>query len=370
MENVTRNIAVIGLGLIGGSLSLNIRETQENVHMIGYDINKDQLHLAKSLGVIDEEASSIECACEKADIIIIAVPVTHAVALCEKLASLKLKKGVIITDVGSTKTKIVETANIFAHQDVHFIGGHPMAGSHKSGVAAAKVHLFENAYYILTPSEHTPEEKVSELKQLLQGTKAQLIEMTPSEHDRVAGVISHFPHIIAASLVHQAKKYKKQNGLTSKLAAGGFRDITRIASSSPVMWRDILIHNQQSMLELFDEWALEMEEIKEMVRSLDAEGIFNYFEEAKNFRDGLPVKEKGAIPSFYDLYVDVPDYPGIISEVTGYLAEERISITNLRILETREDIYGVLRLSLQKEEDREKARICLESHGYGTFIPS
>jgi len=108
--------------------------------------------------------------------------------------------------------------------------------------------------------------------------------------------------------------------------------------------------------------------VRDLVEEKKAESIFAYFEQAKQFRDQLPVRQKGAIPSFYDLYVDVPDYPGIISEVTGHLAEEEISITNIRILETREDIYGVLRLSFQTDDDRKKARVCLQKHSYATFI--
>jgi prephenate dehydrogenase len=119
---------------------------------------------------------------------------------------------------------------------------------------------------------------------------------------------------------------------------------------------------------MFDHWLEEMNDVRNMIERKDANDIYTYFSQAKQFRDQLPVRTKGAIPSFYDLYVDVPDYPGIISEVTGYLAEDEISITNIRILETREDIYGVLRLSFQTEEDRKRARACLHQHQYQTFI--
>jgi prephenate dehydrogenase len=135
------------------------------------------------------------------------------------------------------------------------------------------------------------------------------------------------------------------------------------------MWRDIFIHNKEELLQLFDRWLEEMEKIRAYVAAGDSEQIYRYFQEAKQFRDGLPVRTKGAIPSFYDLYVDVPDYPGVISEITGYLAKERISITNIRIIETREDIYGVLRLSFQTEEDRQRAKRCIETHtNYETHV--
>lgn len=237
-----------------------------------------------------------------------------------------------------------------------------MAGSHKSGVAAARELLFENAFYLLTPPNYVPVEKVNVLKEWLKGTNAKFITISPEEHDYLTGVISHFPHVIAASLVHQAEKTSQEQKLVSRLAAGGFRDITRIASSSPAMWRDILLHNKDVMLQLLNEWQQEMEEVTSMIQDGDSEKIYHFFSQAKQFRDELPQKEKGAIPSFYDLFVEVPDYPGVISEVTGYLAKEEISITNIQIRETREDIIGVLVISFQTEDDRTRAIKCLEHY--------
>ncbi|NNU83967.1 prephenate dehydrogenase [Geobacillus sp. BMUD] len=356
------NVFIVGLGLIGGSIALAIKKAHPEAVIIGYDVNERQLGLARSLKVIDEAARSLAEAYERADLIVLAAPVMQTEALLSSMPLERLKPGVIVTDVGSTKRRIVERARRLLECGVAFIGGHPMAGSHKSGVAAARAHLFENAFYILTPTDDVPSQQVEALKQWLAGTKAQFVILTPEEHDRITGVISHFPHLIAASLVHQAREYECENALVSRLAAGGFRDITRIASSNPEMWRDILIHNKREMLALFDRWMAEMEKLRSFVEEENSPAIYHYFLEAKQFRDGLPTRTKGAIPSFYDLYVDVPDYPGVISEVTGYLAEENISITNIRIIETREEIYGVLRLSFQSEDDRARAKACLAKH--------
>ncbi|GAE34566.1 prephenate dehydrogenase [Halalkalibacter akibai JCM 9157] len=134
------------------------------------------------------------------------------------------------------------------------------------------------------------------------------------------------------------------------------------------MWRDILLHNKESLLQLLDSWTTEMGYVKTLIEAEHAEQIFTYFQDAKAFRDGLPVRKKGAIPSFYDLFVDVPDHPGVISDVTGILAQHQISLTNIRILETREDIMGVLRLSFRSEEDRERAQIHLRQEMYETYI--
>jgi prephenate dehydrogenase len=367
MWMLSKKVFVIGLGLIGGSIALAIKKKHE-VYIAGFDVHDDQVKMAVSLQVIDERVHTLEAGAKDADLIVISAPVQQTEKIMRSLLQCELKQSVIITDVGSTKKEIVEKAAIFNEEQVTFIGGHPMAGSHKSGVSAAKAHLFENAFYILTPQKNTPAEKIDELKGWLEGTKANFIEMSPDEHDQIAGAISHFPHIIAASLVHQVADLEKENSIVSNLAAGGFRDITRIASGSPVMWRDILLHNKKSLLHILEKWEDEMTEVREMIENVDSEAIYQYFEEAKTFRDRLPQRKRGAIPSFYDLYVDVPDYPGIISEVTGILAKAEISITNIRIIEAREDIYGVLRLSFQNEKDRQDARECLEANNYETYL--
>jgi prephenate dehydrogenase len=362
-----RTVFIVGLGLIGGSIALSIRR-EHDVHIRGFDISEEQLKIAMSLKVIDEATPSIEEGIKEADLIIFATPVIKTEQLIQDISLFELKPGAIITDVGSTKRRIVEQAVCLKEKGVTFIGGHPMAGSHKSGVEAARAHLFENAFYILTPAAGTDIRAIIQLQNWLKGTKATFIELSPDQHDRLAGAISHFPHIIAASLVHQIARIEGEDPLVSRLAAGGFRDITRIASASPTMWRDILLHNKESLLQLLNSWTTEMDHVKALMEAENAEAIYTYFEDAKAFRDGLPVRKKGAIPAFYDLFVDVPDHPGVISDVTGILAHHQISLTNIRILETREDIMGVLRLSFRSEEDRERAQIHLHQEMYDTYI--
>ncbi|PLS02131.1 prephenate dehydrogenase [Neobacillus cucumis] len=362
-------VFVIGLGLIGGSLALCIKKEHPDSKIVGFDINYEQARLAKMLGVIDEIAHSIQDGAIEADLIIIAAPVTETKEIIQLLAELPLNPEVIVTDTGSTKRKIVESSLSLEKRGITFIGGHPMAGSHKSGVSAAKEILFENAFYLLTPVDYVDSAKVAALKEWLIGTHAKFLTISPETHDYLTGIVSHFPHIIAASIVRQTERLSESESLIPRLAAGGFRDITRIASSSPKMWKDILIHNREILIELLNQWLQEMNEVKALLEQENSSAIFNYFDQAKQFRDGLPQKEKGAIPSFYDLYVDVPDYPGVISEITGYLAKEKISITNIRILETREDINGVLVISFQTEEDRQRAESCIGSYSsYATSV--
>ncbi|KMK76429.1 prephenate dehydrogenase [Alkalihalobacillus pseudalcaliphilus] len=360
-------VFIIGLGLIGGSIALAIKK-EHDCQVIGYDIATEQVKVARALKVIDESVATIEEGVRKADLIVLATPVSNTIAIFEEMQSYTFKEGVIITDVGSTKSSIIKEAAKLVKKGIHFIGGHPMAGSHKSGVQAAKAHLFENAFYILTPSAHIQQRTMIQLQNWLKGTKAKFITMLPEEHDRVAGAVSHLPHIIATSLVREMAKKNEAEPMLSRLAAGGFRDITRIASASPVMWRDILLHNKVILLQQLSEWMEEMQHVKKLLEDKDAQAIFHYFDDAKRFRDDMPVREKGAIPAFYDLFVDVPDHPGVISDVTSILADHQISITNIRILETREDIMGVLRLSFRSEDDRELARSYLERSLYETSI--
>lgn len=368
-DKMNGRVFVIGLGLIGGSLALCIKKEHPESIIYGYDISQDNLKLAKMLGVIDEIATTIEIGAQSANLIIISTPVKETEKIIDILSAMELKQNVIITDVGSTKSVITNKSQVLLNKGVTFIGGHPMAGSHKSGVSASKVILFENAFYLLTPHEQISDQKVQQLLKWLKGTNAKFLIISPEEHDLLAGTISHMPHIVAASLVHQADHISERHELVTRLAAGGFRDITRIASSSPSMWRDILIHNKNVLIELMNDWKLEMDKVLSLIKNEQAEELYDYFSRAKHVRDGLPQDQKGAIPAFYDLYVDVPDYPGVISEITGYLAKEKISITNIRIMETREEIFGILAISFQTEEDRIRAQKCITSYSnYDTTI--
>ncbi|CEG27651.1 prephenate dehydrogenase [Bacillus sp. B-jedd] len=355
-------VFIIGLGLIGGSIALCIKKAHSDSSVTGFDIKPRQAELAKLLGVIDEIAETINDGARDADLIIISAPVRETARILNELSSCDLNDSVIISDTGSTKNEIARLAAPLVNKGISFIGGHPMAGSHKSGVTAARDLLFENAFYILTPDKSEKAENIVMLKEWLKGTNARFLELPPEEHDYLAGVISHFPHIIAASIVHQTEKLSGEYQLLPRLAAGGFRDITRIASSSPKMWRDILLHNKDVLLDLLSMWQKEMGYVKELLEQSDETAVEAYFSEAKKFRDGLPANKKGAIPAFYDLFVEVPDYPGVISEVTGYLALEKISITNIRIIETREEIYGALAISFQTSEDRDRAEKCINTY--------
>ncbi|WP_430786499.1 prephenate dehydrogenase [Virgibacillus flavescens] len=361
------NVFIVGLGLIGGSVALAIKNRHPEAKIYGYDVMKSEMETAELQDIIDVKVDSLKQGSEAADLIILATPVTAMEKVMKKLSQFDLKENVILTDTGSTKSSILDLAKILWNDNVTFIGGHPMAGSHKSGVESAKGHLFENAFYVLTPQEGTQDEKVEELKHWLSGTNAHFLVLDTKEHDYVTGVISHFPHIIAAGLANVVRKKSDDNPLISILAAGGFRDVTRIASSSPIMWRDIIKQNSDNLIDMLDSWMEETRSIKRMLVDGDERAITDFFEEAKDYRDSLPVRSKGAIPAYYDLYVDVLDEPGALAGITTLLADEGISITNLHIIESREGLLGVLRLSFQENEDRTQAQSILEGNAYKTY---
>ncbi|PZL73374.1 prephenate dehydrogenase [Enterococcus plantarum] len=353
---MNKKVLIVGLGLIGSSLALCIKKEHPSVKIIGIDCQETSEEFALKRKIIDERGNSIEEAAILADFIFLCTPVKSMLSQLDLLGTLPLKQEVIITDVGSTKVEIMHAAKKAGLKT--FIGGHPMAGSHKSGVTAADENLFENAYYILTSQK--VEKKGNELQKLLQGTRAKFVVLTAQEHDQITGMLSHLPHIIAAGLVNQSKVFNEEHPRSKQLAAGGFRDITRIASSDPQMWTDILMSNKEALLALMHSWQAEMEQVSTWIQNGNKEAIFQFFYEAKETRNQMPVHKEGAIPAFHDLFVDVPDVPGVIAEITALLGKAQLSLINLKILETREDIYGILQLSFKREEDSEKAKEIIE----------
>lgn len=362
-----KQVAILGLGLIGGSIALGLRE-RTNVTVWGYDLAKESIEFAKKTGMIDRGSTELSTVVEQADVIVMAAPVGVIKQLIDQLYQLPLKPGCIVTDVGSTKSEIVQAGEkLFANQ-VTFIGGHPMAGSHKSGIRAADSLLFENAYYILTPSPQASSVAVETLSELLaQATRAQLITMEPEIHDRIVGAISHLPHIIAAGLVVQVGDYNRQNDWFHRLAAGGFRDLTRIASSHPVMWRDVLLSNREEVLALLEDWIGQMKTIKKAVTEQDAGQIEALFTQAKKLREQLPEGRKGILTQIYECYVSVPDHPGVIGKIATLLGDRGVNLSNIGIMENREDFPGVLRLSFRERSDYKQAIHILEQVGYPVF---
>ncbi|QAY66151.1 prephenate dehydrogenase [Paenibacillus protaetiae] len=356
-------IAIFGVGLIGGSLALSFKG-KPGITVVGHSNRPESVEKYVQRGVVDEATTSMREAAEGADFIFLCVPVGKLADYVQEISRFHLKPGCIITDVGSTKASVAACAKSIDLNGAVFIGGHPMAGSERSGVEAASSYLFENAFYVLTPDSSTPQDAVDRLKELLVYTKAHIVVVDAVSHDQIVGAISHLPHMIAVALVNQIRGYNETNPLYESLAAGGFRDITRIAASDPVVWRDILINNRSVLLKLLQDWNAETARFMHMLETEDGEAIQQAFLEAGRFRSRMPERRKGVIHSTYDCYVDVPDHPGIIGKITTELGNNSINLSNIQIIESREDVPGVLRLSFRNQEQLDQAMEQLAASGY------
>ena len=229
-----------------------------------------------------------------------------------------------------------------------------MAGSHKTGAASADVNLFENAYYIFTPSSLTTPETLSEMKDLLSGLHARFIEIDAKEHDQVTSQISHFPHILASGLMEQTAVYAQEHEMARRFAAGGFRDMTRIAESEPGMWTSILLSNRETILERIADFKERLDEVGQAISKGDEEQIWNFFNQAREQRQAMEIHKRGGVDSSYDLYVDVPDEEDVILRILELL--RGTSLVNIHINEeNREDIHGILQISFKNAQDLERA---------------
>lgn len=366
--NRLRSVTIVGLGLIGGSIALALRSHEAAERIVGVDVNESSLQKALQAGIIDEGINHLTDAVTDTDLIVLATPVRQTIRQIDLLGSLPLKPGCIITDVSSTKREICEFAKSRLPQHISFIGGHPMAGSEKSGIDAASPRLFENAAYILAPIPGTNEAAVDSLRVLVEQIRAHVIVMDPDAHDRIVAAISHMPHLVAALLVDQVADLGQTNPLYSRLAAGGFRDVTRIASGSPEMWRDIVLSNRESILNLLQDWNKRTDELIELIERADARLVESFFARTRDWRDALPAKAKGAATHYYEMTIDVEDKPGIIAHVASILGQHGINLRNIGILENREEVNGQLLLSFSSRRDLENSAYLLKGHGYKVYV--
>ncbi len=275
-------IALLGLGLIGGSLGLALKHAGVAEHICGYDNNQDATYHARKIGAITEMYNTAEEAVQGADIVILTAPIHAIPGLLERIAPY-LKQGVLVTDTASTKVQILNWANRLLPTHATFVGGHPMAGRELSGIQAAEAGLFHDCTYCLVPAEQTPTEKIAQLSEIIVLLGAHPLVLDAARHDHLVAGISHLPFMLSSALVHCLNKQEDWKELTT-LAAGGFRDISRLAAGSPTMYRDICATNKAEIVNWLDALTSELGNIRFLL-ARDDEVLEHYFEEGKQLRE-------------------------------------------------------------------------------------
>lgn len=372
-------IGIIGLGLIGGTLAKTIRHIHPAVQILACDPNSDSLAQAKAEHVIDQgfsivtdfavegsaAGSSAVAALAECRYIFLCAPVQQNESFLELLAPY-LNEHCILTDTGSVKSSI--------HEDIRkrglqrfFIGGHPMAGSEKSGYENSTPYLFENAYFIITNDTEMDPALVEEYRDFIGSLGCIPLLMSPTEHDYTTAAVSHLPHILASNLVNLVRRLDGEEEYMKSIAAGGFKDITRIASSSPVMWQEICETNREQILILLTQFIRDMEDIRTEIAEGDPKAILSFFQQAKDYRDSLPIQKNGPLPCIYEVYCDLIDEAGGIATIATILATNAISIKNIGIIHNREFEQGVLRIEFYDDEHLKQATMLLRRHHYTVY---
>ncbi len=278
-----QTLAIIGVGLIGGSLALALKEKGAVGQVIGAGRSEANLKLAESLGIVDSWTTLLTDAVKDADVVLIAVPMGAYVHVMQTIAP-ALKQGAIVTDAGSTKQHAIAAASCLpAH--VPFIAAHPLAGTEKSGADAAFSTLYQDHLCIVTPDDTTDNQALAVVEKMWQDAGANVLSMPAAEHDKLLGAVSHLPHLAAFALVNAVNKQKTDDFDPLSFAAGGFKDFTRIASSSPEMWRDIALANRDALEQQIDILMDELQNIRVALQASDKESLTTLFSSAKDARD-------------------------------------------------------------------------------------
>ncbi len=365
MEQVNK-ILIIGTGLIGGSLGLAIKKLADPPEVVGYSRTQKNVDRAVERGAIDAGCEDIESCAKDADIIFIATPVGQIVNIAKQVSAV-VKKGAIISDVGSTKSSIVKTIENVLPKDVHFIGGHPVTGSEQDGIEFATETLFRDFFYVLTPTKHTDSNAFKTLHSLLKSIGANVIAVDADKHDEILATLSHLPHMLAALLVNMASKQigKNQNWLS--LAAGGFRDTTRIAASNPAIWLDICLENKKALVENLKAFSDSLTELTTLLKKGDTDKIQSVLTDARDVRMALPVAGTKDVKQMHQLLLLVKDKPGVISEISLILGALGINIEDIELIPLTE-MSGFLRLTVSGKEQAQSAKKALDKKGYSVEL--
>jgi len=347
-------VAVIGTGLIGGSLALALKSRGLAEEIRGWDLLAENAARAQELGAIDTLAGSAAEAAAGCEMIIVATPVRSIPAVFKDTAG-ALKHGAIVTDVGSTKSGVMRAAQELLPREVNFVGGHPMTGSELEGVDAADPDLFVNRCYILTPGLNCSPEAFALLHGVVREMGAMTLSMEAEMHDRAVAVVSHLPHLLALNLMDLAMRKRSDTANLFYLAAGGFRDMTRIAASNPDIWMDILAENRRPLAELIDDFTAGLQGLKALLAEAREDELRAYMDNARRGRQSLSPALEGLPRDLFTIIVPVDDRPGVISEITMAIGALGINIEDLELVHPLESERGLLRVLVRGREGAEQA---------------
>lgn len=282
-----QRVALIGLGLIAGSMSLAMRESGLAGRIVGYARSAETRATAREIGLVDEVTDSAAEAVAGADLVVLAVPVGAMAEVAAEIAP-HLAPGAILTDVGSVKQAVIEAVGPHVPEGVHFIPGHPLAGTEHSGPRSGFASLFRNRWWLLTPLPDSDPVAVARLTELVRALGANVETMEPAHHDLVLAVTSHAPHLIAYTMVGVADHLRRvTDDEVIKYSAAGFRDFTRIAASDPTMWRDVFLHNREATLDILGRFAEELFVLQRAIRMGDGQHLHDYFTRTRAIRRGI-----------------------------------------------------------------------------------
>lgn len=362
---MNKNFGIIGIGLIGGSIAKTLRKTYPDCTISVYNRGEEARKLALEDGTANVATDKVDETFNACDYIFLCTPVEHNTTYLSQLKDI-IKDDCIITDVGSVKGNIHKAVNELDMEE-NFIGGHPMAGSEKTGYENSHNHMLENAFYAITPTDEVSKEKVAEYKQIVTDMGAIPIVFSPEEHDHTVATISHLPHLIASSLVNLVKDNDSKEEYMKTLAAGGFKGITRIASSSADMWEQICMTNSEEISKMLQKYIDSLKSVKDELDSKDAPAIHEMFVESKDYRDNIDNLSNSIILNHFTLFCDIVDESGAIATIATILATNGVNIRNIGIVHNREFEEGVLRITFHKQDDADKAYEQLVKHKYSVI---
>ena len=356
----------IGLGLIGGSIAKAIKNADRDSRIMAYTPHKGTVDKAHAEGTIDLPLYEIGPEFSDCDFIFLCAPVELN---NENLKTLlpHLSAKTTVTDIGSVKSSIHQVVKELGLES-QFIGGHPMAGTERIGYSNSKPGILENAYYIITKTEFSSKERLDAYTELVRMIKAIPLVVPYEQHDYITAAISHVPHVISASLVNLVKNSDGKDQLMKTIAAGGFKDITRISSSSPIMWKQICMTNSYNISDLLGSYIDSLMDIKLAIDEKDEDKIMNFFESAREYRESFIDTSSGPIKKVFTIHVEIDDRPGNLAKVATLLSDNMINIKNIGIVHNREYERGTLRIEFHSSEDQLKAKELLTVSGYTLYV--